>query len=305
MKIAQVVIGGGIPIPPNQWGACERILYFYWKNLIEQGHECELLYLDETRDKNFDIIHIHSADLCKIQAERNQSFVFTSHDHHLFLNDYVYNENDEAIGKSLHTFFPGKNLLEKYSHHKNISYLEHGVDTSYFIFKPRNLSEPKKILCCANNGVTGNSSYDRKGFRIAIEAAKALDLEITVCGPKNNEHFFNANQDLLSYSKLNIKYDLTDDQLLEEYYSHHIFLNPSEIENGHPNLTLLEALATGLIVVATYQGDKIEGLISKERNLNDFIEGIKYAIDNYENLQSSIENTIYKYDLSNVVKKLA
>ena len=34
-----------------------------------------------------------------------------------------------------------------------------------------------------------DKSCDRKGFSFAIEAARILDLPITICGPSNNKHY--------------------------------------------------------------------------------------------------------------------
>jgi hypothetical protein len=42
----------------------------------------------------------------------------------------------------------------------------------------------------ANNGVGGDPLSDRKGFLIGIEAAKELDLPITIICPGSNKQFF-------------------------------------------------------------------------------------------------------------------
>src|SRR5690606_12332829 len=124
---------------------------------------------------------------------------------------------------------------------------------------------------------TFNPASDRKNFRLCIEAAKQLNLPITVAGPsKNNKLFFEENSDLLDYENLTVKYDLNDEELLETFQSHSIFLNPSEIEAGQPNLTLLEAMACGLPVIATYNGSQdLPGIRRINPNINDLIQGIQ------------------------------
>jgi glycosyltransferase involved in cell wall biosynthesis len=91
-------------------------------------------------------------------------------------------------------------------------------------------------------------SFDRKGFRFAIEAAKKLGLPI-IAGPSSNKDFFEHHKDLLNYDKLTLlTHNLVEDDILELYRTHSIF-HPSILEAGHPNLTLLEAVSCGLPVL--------------------------------------------------------
>ena len=98
---------------------------------------------------------------------------------------------------------------------------------------------------------------------------------------------------------------MTEQQLLETYQEHSIFIHPSILEGGHPNLTLLEAQSCGLVVLATFEkNNSLKGLIRIERNHRFIADKIKETIENYDfykkiTLESSQEN-----DWSIVVDKM-
>ena len=60
MRITQVT-PGIITIPPNGWGAVEKVIWEYYNNIKELGHECDIKYLNEV-DTNyylfFDILQV-------------------------------------------------------------------------------------------------------------------------------------------------------------------------------------------------------------------------------------------------------
>jgi autotransporter strand-loop-strand O-heptosyltransferase len=159
------------------------------------------------------------------------------------------------------------------------------------------------LLCVANNGFANNQGFDRKGFSYAINAAKILGLPITIVGPSNNKNFFDRfDQD---YNKLTILYDLSEDELLKVYQEHTIFLHPSILEAGHPNLTLLEAMSCGLPVIATFEpGNELNGLYRIERDVQQIITGINHVIENYDNFRLEALNTAEKYSYKNKTEEL-
>jgi glycosyltransferase involved in cell wall biosynthesis len=137
----------------------------------------------------------------------------------------------------------------------------------------------------ANNGLGGDFGYDRKGFRYGIEAAKELGLPITVAGHPDNNEFFKVNKDLLEYDKLTLKLtNPTDEEIRELYQTHSIFLHPSMLEAGHPNLTLMEATACAVPIVGTYKGSRhIEGMwVLPNISTENVITGIVETINSYE-----------------------
>lgn len=307
MKITQVT-PGLITIPPNGWGAIEKVIWNYHLNTIEQGHESEIKYLNEV-DRDSDIIHIHVANLALEAHQMGIPYVFSLHDHHVVeygRDSELYKTNLLAIKNSIISFCHAEFLVDYFVDTDKLFYLSHGVDTKFFNYDNVIGLENHKLLCLANNGFAYNQSIDRKGFRYAIEAAKILDLEITVAGPDNNKNFFNANPDLLEYKKLNVIYGNPDEESIKKLYnSHTIFVHPSILEAGHPNLTLLEAMSCGLPTVGTYDGTpKIGGLRKIERDTDSVVNGIKYVINSWGDLFKETLETKMDFDWSTITKRL-
>lgn len=303
MKIVNVT-PGLLPIPPNGWGAVEKIIWEIHTNLTKVGHHSDIKYLDEVTSHEYDIIHIHVANLALQAHKKGIPYYFTMHDHHSFLygkDSDVFKENYEAIKNSVLTFLPAKYLID-YFGLPNTVYLSHGVNTNYFQSKSQ--GGIHSILCVANNGYANNPTYDRKGFLPAIEVAKELELPITIVGPtKNNKEFFQTN--LMDYDGLTIKYDLTEDELRSELQEHTIFLHLSELEAGHPNLTLLEAMASGLVVVGTLEdGVEIDGLCKVRRDVSDVVSKVKWVLDNYDDVRKKSLYTVSKFDWMYITKQL-
>jgi len=306
-KVTQVS-PGLIAIPPNGWGAIEKIIWNYKLGLEKLGHEVDIKYINQI-DNTSDILHVHVANLALEAAAKGIPYIFSLHDHHVVhygVGSYNYNINLEAIKKSVMSITHAEFLVDHFPDTDKLFYLPHGVDTDYFKSDEREKTE-HKLLCLANNGLAGNSSFDRKGFLYAIEAAKALGLPITVAGPVDNLEFFKHYPEHASYEKLTLRCDSpNEDEILELYRSHTIFLHPSSLEAGHPNLTLLEALSTGLPVVGTYDGKKdLGGLIRIQRNTESVIQGIIEVSEHYEDLVGQAEKTREEYSWSKIVKRLS
>jgi len=281
MRIINVT-PGLLPIPPNGWGAVEKIIWEYHQNFLKLGHESEILYLDQVKSDRCAVVHIHVANLAIEAHKRGIPYYFTCHDHHAYLygkDSNCFKENYNAIKNSIISFVPAKYLVN-YFDLPNLKYLSHGVNTDFFIPTSRVVDE-YKLLCVANNGFIHDPSEDRKGFGFAIEAAKKLNLPITIAGPENNKKFFERYN--FNYDKLNIIYNLSETDLLRLYQSHDIFLHPSILEAGHPNLTLLEAISCGLPIVGTFEdGNNLEGLYKSNRDVEEIINGITHVIKNYD-----------------------
>jgi len=278
MKIVNVT-PGIISIPPNGWGAVEKIIWEIHNNLLHLGYDSSIKFLDEV-NKDDDIIHIHVANLANIAHEKGIPYYFTMHDHHTVLygkDSSVYKENLLAIKNAKKAFVPAKYLVEYFD---NIPiYFSHGVNTDYFI--PNQIeSATNGFLCIANNGYIHDHSYDRKGFSYAIEIARKFDLPITIAGPSNNKHYF---EHAPKYNKLKVLYDIDESTLKSLYQSHSIFLHFSELEAGHPNLTLLEAMASGMPVIGTFESNNsLAGLKKVNRKIDDItIDEIADVIINY------------------------
>lgn len=298
------VTPGLLPIPPNGWGATEKIIWEYHQTFLKFGFDSQILYLDDVKcDKNT-IVHIHVANLALIAHQRGIPYYFTCHDHHAYLygkESSCFKDNYNAIKHSIKSFVPAKYLVG-YFDLPNLEYLSHGVNTEIFKRVERDIRE-YKLLCVANNGFLHDQSEDRKGFGFAIEAARQLNLPITIAGPENNKKFFERYN--FDYEKLNVIYNLSETELIKLYQSHDIFLHPSILEAGHPNLTLLEAISCGLPVVGTFENNNdLHGLYKINRNVDEIINGIKYVMQNYAEYKKMTKYTSEEKSWNNIVKEL-
>lgn len=307
MKICQVHPACGIEVPPKGWGAIEKIVWELHLNFLAQGHESEIKYATEINPGDFDVVHCHVGNLALMLQNQGVPYVFQLHDHHAYhygKDSHVFKENMKAIEGSITTLVPARYLV-KYFDHPKVQYFAHGVNTKEFypINKPQP-TEPK-LLMVANNGLANDLSYDRKGFSYGIALAQMYDLPITIAGPSNNKNFFNNHLWTLAYPKLNIIFDLNNDKLLELYHQHDIFVHPTMLEAGHPNLTMIEAVAAGLPTIANWELETdFHGAWRAPRDVFEMAKGLQHIIDNWDNYLTQCFNTAQELDWYNRATEL-
>ena len=257
-KIIQVATGL-ITIPPNGWGAVERIIWAYTDSLTTLGVDVEIQQWHQVTKKDNQLVHCHMANIAIDMRNKGIPYIYSLHDHHAEWygkDSGVYHQNLEAIKGSVFSICHSEHVVDYFDDTDKLFYLPHGVDTKFFKPILPDIRENKKLLMICNNGLAGDSTIDRKGFRIAINAAKHFNLPITIAGPENNNAFFEGHKDLLEYEKLTLKLtNPTDAETLELYQTHSIFMAPSFLEYGHPNLSILEAMSCGLPIVGTCNVD--------------------------------------------------
>lgn len=306
MKICQVN-PGILPIPRTNYGAIELIIWNYKIFLERLGHQVDIRFPNEIKQGDYDIVHSHVANQSLMLANRNINYIHHLHDHHVQVfgkGSFCFNQNLEAFQKSRLGIVPSEDLVNFLENPYKIFYFPHGVDSDFFKPIPQK-SKDIQLLCIANNGFIHDVTYDRKGFRRAIQLASSLNLPITIAGPSNNNKlFFEKNQDLLSYKKLTVLYDLNDDQILKLYQTHHIFLHFSVMEAGHPNLTLLEALSCGLPVVGSYLGTDFLGGMNLSFDADSDKKVTTNIINDLDNNSILSRKTGLAFDYSFVVKNL-
>ena len=258
MKVINVT-PGLLPIPPNGWGAVEKVIWDYHLQLQANNISSEIKYLNEINYDDSMIVHVHVANLANECYQKGIPYIFTIHDHHAYLygkDSDVFRENLKAIENSVFSLSPCKYLVP-YFGSKKLRYFSHAVNTDVFKLNDRARHNKLKLLCVANNGYAYNQSIDRKGFGLAIQAAMDLDLPLTIAGPSNNNNFFKTlDPKLNNYSNLTKLYDLDEKWLVNLYNEHDAFVHLSELEAGHPNLTLLEAMACGIPVIVMEDSPK-------------------------------------------------
>ena len=157
MKVIQVHLGL-LPIPPNGWGAVEKIIWEYHQNLNAKGLQCEIKYLNDITYTDDTIVHVHVANLANELHDRGIPYIFTIHDHHAYLygkDSLIFKENLQAIENSVLSTCPAKYLVD-YFGNKKLRYFSHAVNTDQFVFK--NKINRNKLLCVANNGYANNQS---------------------------------------------------------------------------------------------------------------------------------------------------
>jgi autotransporter strand-loop-strand O-heptosyltransferase len=291
MRIAQIT-PGIMPIPPNGWGAVEKIIWEYTRVLTSLGHETKILYADDIKPGEWDIVHVHMANLALILKERGIPYVFSHHDHHAYhfgKNSEAYKKNIEAIKGSILSFVHAKYLVDFFENQPQIRYLGHGANIYDYIFMDRSsdlLQNGAKVIMMAHNGIIGDYKFDRKGFIPGILAAKKLDLPITIiCPSKINKDFLESNPEISTYKNLTVMYDLDYQTSLSVMNSHHIFLNPGVLEAGHPNLTVAESISMGIPVVGTMEshlpGLKRVPIVDGKVTVNHLSEAIEEVLNTY------------------------
>jgi len=299
---------GAIPIPPNNWGAVEKIIWGYKKCFEEKGHIVDISYPLDIH-KPYDIVHAHIANQALLLRDRNIPYFFSMDDHHIVTHGKdspLFKQQIDAIKGSLCTFLGAEFLFEMFEEVKDkLKYLQHSTDTNFFI--PNDNKAPVSILCVGNTLYDMNGEMvDRKGFELAIQAANDLNIPITIAGPEKSNKEFADRMKQKKYRFMNIL-DPSEEELLYLYQSHSLFVFPTFLEAGHPPVAVIEAMSCGLPVVATYLGTNViakETLIT-ERNIKNVKKGILEAIYNYDRLSKrSRELAVTKYDWKVVANQL-
>lgn len=305
MKITQIATGL-ITIPPNGWGAVERIIWEYKEKLELLGNTVDIKYINQVEPGG--IVHAHLANLALDCRDKGIPYIYSLHDHHVEWygkDSWIYKQNLEAIKGSVISLTHTEHYVDYFDGTDKLFYLTHGANTDFFT--PEYAPKPHALLMIANNGLAGNAGFDRKGFRYGIEAARELNLPITIAGHPDNQKFFDIHTELTTYKKLTLKLtNPTDEEVRELYHTHTIFLHPSMLEAGHPNLTLMEAASSCLPIVGTYRGSRrIPGMwVIDEPTIDNVLTGIVETINNYDHYREEMFTVRKSYDWSHVVDTL-
>lgn len=290
MKIAQVVM---IPFkfPPNQWGAVEEVMWNYKLCLERLGHICNLVWPNHLYENNpYDIVHIHSGNQGLMIHKHGVPYVFSAHDVHPLIwnrSSEAFINNNDAIKNSLLSIIGGKFIADYYDNKEKIHFLPYGTNTSFFYYKgDRDYYTKRKLLCVAKNTYYSNEKenvIDRKGFFPALQIAKKIGCFLTIAGPNKEWSDKYGFCDIYPGLKI-VDEDMGKERLREMYLTNGVFIHLSSIETGQPCLVIMEALATGMPVVATSLDNiSIPGVIFVDRNNQEqIINAIETIFSNYD-----------------------
>ena len=134
MNIVQVATGT-ISIPPNGWGAVERIIWAYKQKLEKLGNVVDIKYVNQVTKQPNTIVHAHIANLALECKNKGIPYVFSLHDHHTEWygrGSYCYKHNVEAIKGSIISFTHAEHLVNYFQDTDKLFYLSHGADTEFF-----------------------------------------------------------------------------------------------------------------------------------------------------------------------------
>lgn len=315
LRIAQIATGV-IKIPPNGWGAIEKIIWNYKLGLEKLGHTVDIKYMDDDLS-GYDIVHAHIANQAKFVHDKGYKYIFSMHDHHTTIfgkESQAYRDNLFAIENSKISMCFAKYVQNQFENHSKLQYMTHGVDIDFYNMIERvDWVDRPKLLCVGNNGIIGDANFDRKGFIYGLETANRLGCKLVIAGPRNNnETYLKQWGDLSKYKNLLVLYNLTDEELRWQYQDCDILVHMSSIEAGQPCLTISEALSCGLPVVGT-SVDKIEkGMHFVERddaNGEDTIKKVVNAVLDVRNNYTEYTKNARKFaeeslDWNHIVKSL-
>jgi glycosyltransferase involved in cell wall biosynthesis len=194
------------------------------------------------------------------------------------LSDYELELLSSEV-KLASSFFCASSLTKKSLTFKGISedkikVIPYGVDTSKFTFSERKQSEIFKVIFIG-------SLNQRKGITYLLDAlAEMINVKLTIVTRGIYDETLIQNYNF----PIHVVIDVPHDKLQEELHKAHCFVLPSILEGF--GQVILEAMATGIPVIATENTAAIDIL---ENGIDGFITPIRdvQAIkENLEKLQS-------------------
>ncbi len=207
-----------------------------------------------------------------------------------------------------------KGIVQKLAPEIELNVISMGVDASKFgkqYCKPNYFGQgDKKVILFVGR------LEEIKGVTYLIEAMKDIDGLLVIVG-KGTLREALEKQAAEIKDKVLFLGDKTHAELKTIYASADIFVAPSiTIKDGDQEglgLVILEAMASGLPVVASNSGGITEiihsgqnGLLCKEKNCNQIAETVKILLQD-ENFRSQIiensKDTIKKYGYSNIARQ--
>jgi len=198
----------------------------------------------------------------------------------------------------------------------NIHVVANGIDLTFFTNEIKEKVNNNSIIYVGSLG-------ERKGIKLLLSISSELikefpDIKISIVG---NYESINDEREITNYYKNSIL-DKNNvilfgqvgyKELIEAYSKNTIFVLPSYNENFP--MSILEAMASGLVIIATSVGaipevieNGVNGFVIEPGNPNELLEKIKALFSDYE-LIARIQNNNYftvrnKYDIRKLNLKI-
>lgn len=204
--------------------------------------------LQYLRNKKFDIIHITGTEHYLLPFLRKYNTIITVHDlgfytekkksFHLLLKYLLWIKTLKLAKYVTFISEKSKNEALKLEKIKQYDVIYNPVDSSFV--------EHKKIFNVACPTILHIGTKENKNLIKSIKAMSGLSCKLRIIGKLNDKQIEALNVYKINYSNV---FNLTDEQLLEEYKNCDIVNFPSTYEGfGMP---LLEAQAVGRIVITS------------------------------------------------------
>ncbi len=204
-----------------------------------------------------------------------------------------------------------KKYVKSMVHNKRISVISGGVDTDFF-YPLKNKRELKKGFGLSNKKTILYVGLINKikGIESLLKASKEIkdiDFETVIAGTGPDLQYYKKMKNEMNLNNVKFLGFVEDNKMNKLFNSADVFCLPSKWE-GLP-LTLLEAMSSGLVCIATDVGDikKViinnkNGFIVEKNNYNFFIKNLKKTILNSDNIKIKKEaiKTVkesYSYDI--------
>jgi glycosyltransferase involved in cell wall biosynthesis len=294
LKIAQIDLGYGMQVPPKKWGGLEEVQGQLILEGQRRGHIVDLLPLSDFLQApiKYHLCHIHSGIFIHPLTQSNYTnIVYTLHDVHPFMWGKEHSNSQDQLQANLHSKYTvalSDYYMDWFNNSSNLIKGFVPVDTLYWKSNfDKNLNN-HKIICVGAND-------DRKGFYLAAQAAKQLDIPITIVGPVREEwietELNSINQD---WNKLTRLYNTPKSQIRELYKHHTIMVHPTQIETAQPCLSVLEACSSGLAVISCLDDSpkKVWGVIPCTRDVENIKQQIRYSMDNWVNVSKNARHYV-------------
>jgi len=271
----------------------EPLIYsvnIYEKELKSLGHDVNIINLgDPYKSSDYDIVDYHINEYYNISDDKYILSLYTNMD--MFNNKEQYLS---LIEKSLVTIVRNNELLKMFNSDKIIN-IPLFIDIDKYKDKKYEKSEHRLLHVLP-------FQYNRQITTILMEISDKMKLPLTIVVPYKGTLDDIKNDE---YDYVNIIDITNEDELIDMFNYHTIYLQPYNIETDIPDINSLKSLSCGVPVIFNMFLNSEEN-IPKIKDM--FTEWINNVIKNYDDIKNNINikkqnfqkiESLYKLYLNN------